>query len=186
MYKRTGKDNDYKVSKEAQQATTNEVRKSKQNYEYKLAQHIMSDSKTFYAYVRSKQNVRDNAGCIITKGCLMAAELNKHSSSVLTRQDISSFSLIAYTVTKFNGPKPEILGREGIASKIFGREGIASKILGREGIASKILGREGIASKILGREGIASKILGRERIASKLFNVKENKLLGVDGIRPKN
>ena len=44
-------------------------------------QNIKSDSKSFYAYVRSKQNVRDkvgpledNAGIKITQGCLMAEE----------------------------------------------------------------------------------------------------------------
>ena len=41
---------------------TNEVRKSKRNFEHKLAQNIKSDSKSFYAYVRSKQNVRDKVG----------------------------------------------------------------------------------------------------------------------------
>ena len=30
-----------------------------ENVEHKLAQNIKSDSKSFYAYVRSKQNVRD-------------------------------------------------------------------------------------------------------------------------------
>ena len=55
----------------------------------------MSDSKSFYAYVRSKQNVRyrvgpleDNAGNIITQGVLMAEKLNMHFSSVFTREDI--------------------------------------------------------------------------------------------------
>ena len=45
------------------------------------AQNIKSDSKSFYANVRSKQNVRDrvgpledNAGNIITQGVLMAEE----------------------------------------------------------------------------------------------------------------
>ena len=35
---------------------------SKRNFEHKLAQNIKSDSKSFYAYVRSKQNVRDKVG----------------------------------------------------------------------------------------------------------------------------
>ena len=39
-----------------------QVRKSKRNFEHKLAQNIKSDSKSFYAYVRSKQNVRDKVG----------------------------------------------------------------------------------------------------------------------------
>ena len=59
VYKHTGKDQDYVVYKEALNAATNEVRKSKRNVELKLAPNIKSDSKSFYAYVRSKQNVRD-------------------------------------------------------------------------------------------------------------------------------
>ena len=50
------------VYKEALNAATNEVRKSKRNFELKLAQNIKSDSKSFYAYVSSKQNVRDKVG----------------------------------------------------------------------------------------------------------------------------
>ena len=76
VYKHTGKDTDYDAYKEALNAATNEVRKSKRNFEHELAQNIKSDSKSFYAYVRSKQNVRDkvgplkdNAGNIITQGC---------------------------------------------------------------------------------------------------------------------
>ena len=59
VYKHTGKDKDYDAYKEALNAATNEVRKSKRNFEHKLAQNIKSDSKSFYAYVRSKQNVLD-------------------------------------------------------------------------------------------------------------------------------
>ena len=85
------------VYKEALNAATNEVRKSKRNFELKLAQNIKSVSKSFYAYVRSKQNVRDkvgpledNAGDIITEGILMAEELNMHFSTVFTREDTRS------------------------------------------------------------------------------------------------
>ena len=74
VYKHTGKDTDYDAYKEALNAATNEVRKSKRNFEHKLAQNIKSDSKSFYAYIRSKQNVRnrvgpleDNDGNIITR-----------------------------------------------------------------------------------------------------------------------
>ena len=81
----TGTDKDYDAYKEALNAATNEFRKSKRNFEHKLAQNIKSDSKSFYAYVRSKQNVRDkvglleeNAGNIITQGFLMAEELKGH------------------------------------------------------------------------------------------------------------
>ena len=84
VYKHTGKDNDYEVYKEALNAAMNEVRKFKRNFEHKLARNIKSDSKSFYAYVRSKQNVRDkveplgdNAGNIITRVFLIAEELNR-------------------------------------------------------------------------------------------------------------
>ena len=70
---------------------------SKRNFEHKLAKNIKSDSKSFYAYLRSKENIRDkvgpleeNVGNIITQGYLMAEELNMHFSSVFTREDTSS------------------------------------------------------------------------------------------------
>ena len=107
VYKHTGMDKDYEVYKEALNAATNEVRKSKRNFEQKLAQNIKSDRKSLYAYVRSKQNVRDtvgpledNAGNIITQGSLMAEELNMHFSSVFTREDTCSLPV---PETKFNG-----------------------------------------------------------------------------------
>ena len=62
VYKHTGKDKDYEVYKEALNAATNEARKSKRNVEHTLAQHLKTDSKSFYAYIRSKHNVRDNVG----------------------------------------------------------------------------------------------------------------------------
>ena len=126
VYKHTGKDQDYVVYKEALNAATNEVRKSKRNFELKLAQNIKSDSKSFYAYVRSKQNVRDkvgpledNAGDKITEGILMAEELNMHFSSVFTREDTSSLPV---PETKFKGSEEEKLGQlivtpEVVASK---------------------------------------------------------------------
>ena len=58
----TGKDTYFEVSKQALNEATHEVRKSKRNLEHKLAHNIKSDSKRFYAYVRSKQNVRDKVG----------------------------------------------------------------------------------------------------------------------------
>ena len=57
-----GKENDYEVYKEALIEATNEVRKYERNFEHKLAQNIKSDSKSIYAYVISKQNVRDKVG----------------------------------------------------------------------------------------------------------------------------
>ena len=111
IYKHTGNDKDYDANKEALNAATNVVRKSKRNFEHKLAQNIKSDSKSFYAYVRSKQNVRDrvgplegNAGNKITQGILMAEELNMHFSSVFTREDTTSLPV---PETKFEGSEGE-------------------------------------------------------------------------------
>ena len=114
VYKHTGNDNDYVVYKEALNAATNEVRKSKRNVELKLAQTIKSDRMSFYEYVRSKQNVRnkvgpleDNAGDIITEGFLMAEELNMHFSSGFTREDTS---WLPVPETKFNGSEEKRSG----------------------------------------------------------------------------
>ena len=53
-----------------------------------------------YAYVRSKENVRDkdgpledSAGNIISQGFLMAEDLNGYFSSGFTKEDISSLSV---------------------------------------------------------------------------------------------
>ena len=145
VYKHTGKDKDYEVYKEALNADTNEVRKAKRNFEHKLAQNIKSDSKSFYAYVRSKQNVRDkvgpledNAGNTITEGCLVAEELNVHFSSVFTREDTSSLPV---PETKFNGSEEEKLGQlvvtpEVVASKINNMK--ENKSPGVDGLSPKI------------------------------------------------
>ena len=103
-----GKDKEYEVYKEAH-AETNEVRTSKRTFEQKIAHIIKSDSNRLYAYVRSKQNVRDkvgplvdNAGNILTQDFLRAEELNVHFSSVFTRKYTSS---LPAPETKFSGPK---------------------------------------------------------------------------------
>ena len=134
------------VYKEALNAATNEVRKSKRNFELKLAHNIKSDSKSFYAYVRSKQNVRDkvgplenNAWDIITEGFLMAEELNMHFSSVFTREGTSSLPV---PETKFNGSEGEWLGQlvvtpEVVTSKINNMK--ENKSPGVDGISPTIL-----------------------------------------------
>ena len=70
-------------------------------------------ARVFYAYVRSKQNVRDkvglledNAGNIISQVDLMAENLNDYFSSVFTREDISS---IPVPDAKFQEAKPGYL-----------------------------------------------------------------------------
>ena len=62
-------------------------RKSKRTFQKKLAGNIKNDSKSFYAYVRNKQKVRDkvgplknNSGNIISDGFQMAEVLNEYFS----------------------------------------------------------------------------------------------------------
>ena len=50
---------DYNNYKEALNLATAEMRKSKRSFEQKFANDIKKDSKSFYAYVRSKQKIRD-------------------------------------------------------------------------------------------------------------------------------
>ena len=119
VYKHTGTDKDYDAYKQALNAATNEVRKSKRNFEHNLAQNIKSDSKSLYAYVRSKQNVRDN--------------------SLFTREYSSS---IPVPETKFKGSEGERLGQlvvtpEVVVSKINNMK--ENKSPGVDGISPKIL-----------------------------------------------
>ena len=126
----------------------NEVGKSKRNVEHKLAQNIKSDSKSFYAYVRSKQNVRDkvgpledNFGNIVTQGFLMAEEFNMHFGSVFTREDTSSLPVPRNKVQGIRG-EGERLGQlvvtpEEVASKINNMK--ENKSPGVDGISPKIL-----------------------------------------------
>ena len=146
VYKHTGKDKDYVVYKKALNAATNEVRKSKRNFEHKLAQNIKSESKSFYAYVRCKQNVRDNVGPmedndgnIITQGVLMAEELNMHFSSMFMREDTRSLRV---PETKSSGTEGErlhqlIVTPEVVASNINNMT--ENKSPGVDGISPEIL-----------------------------------------------
>ena len=83
--------------KEALNAATTKNRQSKRSDDQILACNIKHYSKSVYAYVRSKQNVRDkvgpledSVGNIISQDFLMAENLNVYFSSVFTREDISS------------------------------------------------------------------------------------------------
>ena len=146
VYRRTGKEEDYANYKEALNAATTEIRQSKRSYEQKLACNIKNDSKSFYAYVRSKQNVQDkvgpledNAGNIISQGFLMAEDLNGYFSSVFTKEDISSLPVAD---AKFQGAKSDYLGPlvvtpEMVAKKIKAMKD--NKSPGVDGIPPKLL-----------------------------------------------
>ena len=146
VYRRTRKDEDYAKYKEALNAATTEIRQSKRSYEQKLACNIKNDSKSFYAYVRSKQNIQDkvgtledSAGNIISQGFLMAEDLNGYFSSVFTKEDISSLPVAD---AKFQGAKSDYLGPlvvtpELVAKKIKAMKD--NKSPGVDGIPPKLL-----------------------------------------------
>ena len=124
VYRRTRKDEDYANYKEALNLATTEITKSKRTFEKKMAGNIKNDSKSFYAYVRSKQKVRDkvenNRGNIISDGFQIAEVLNEYFSSVFTTEVISSLPV---PFTKLEGNTSEHLGQlfvppEMIANKI--------------------------------------------------------------------
>ena len=56
----TRKDEDYANYKEALNLATTEFRKSKRTFEKKLAGNIKNDSKSFYAYVNRKFEIRSD------------------------------------------------------------------------------------------------------------------------------
>ena len=111
-----------------------------------LACNIKNDSKSFYAYVRSKQNVQDkvgpledSAGNIISQGFLMAEDLNDYFSSVFTKEDISSLPVAD---AKFQEAKSDYLGPlvvtpELVAKKIKAMKD--NKSPGVDGIPPKLL-----------------------------------------------
>ena len=63
-YKHTGKVEDYTKYKDALKETTNEIREYKLNFERKVTANIKQDSKSLFAYIRSKQKVRYTVGSL--------------------------------------------------------------------------------------------------------------------------
>ena len=146
VYRRTKKEEDYAKYKEALNAATTEIRQSKRSYEQKLACSIKNDGKSFYAYVRSKQNVQDkvgpledSAGNIISQGFLMAEDLNGYFSSVFTKEDISSLPVAD---AKFQGAKSYYLGPLVVTPELVAKKLKAmkdNKSPGVDGIPPKLL-----------------------------------------------
>ena len=111
-----------------------------------MAGNIKNDSKSFYAYVRSKQKVRDkvgplenNRGNTISDGFQMTEVLNEYFSSVFTTKDISSLQV---PFTKFEGNKSEHLGQLFVTPVM-----IANKIIKMKD--NKSSGVDGIPPKLL-------------------------------------
>ena len=145
-YRHNGSEEDYAIYKEALNQATAEIRNSKRSYEQKLAFNIKHDSKSCYAYVRSKQKVQDKVGPlegsdgnIITEGFLMAENLNEYFSSVFTREDTSALPV---PETKFEGRESDYLGQLIVTPKM-----VTKKI--RDMKENKSPGVDGIPPKLL-------------------------------------
>ena len=145
-YRHTGSEEDYSIYKEALNQATAKIRNSKRSYEQKIAFNIKHNSKSFYAYFRSKQKVQDKVshiensdGNIITEGFLMAENLNEYFSSVVTRQDISILPVLE---TKFEGREFDYLGQLIITQTM-----VAMKI--RDMMDNKSPGVDGIRPKLI-------------------------------------
>ena len=121
VYRRTRKDESYAIYKEALNAATNEIRQSNRSYEQKLACNIKNYSKSFYTYIRSKQNIRDKVGPLEDSagGFLMAEDLNGYFSSLFTREDISS---LPFPDAKFQKAKSDYLGQLIITPEIVAKK----------------------------------------------------------------
>ena len=145
-YRHNGSEEDYAIYKEALNQATAEIRNSKRSYEQKLAFTIKHDSKSFYAYVRSKQKVQDKVGPlegsdgnIITEGFLMAENLNEYFSSVFTREDASALPV---PETKFEGRESDYLEQLIVTPKMVAkkmRDMKENKSPGVDGIPPKLL-----------------------------------------------
>ena len=126
VYRRTRKDEDYANYKEALNLATTEIIKHKRTFEKNWSGNIKNDSNSLYAYVRSKQKVRDkvgplesNRGNIISDGFQMAEVLNEYFSSVFTTEDISSLQV---PFTKFEGNTSEHLGQLFVTPEIIAKK----------------------------------------------------------------
>ena len=88
-----------------------------------MAGNIKNDSKSFYAYERSKQKVRDKVGPlennsenIISDGFQMAEVLNEYFSSVFTTENINSLP-VPYKINNMKDNKSP--GVDGIPPKLL-------------------------------------------------------------------
>ena len=91
-----------------------------------LKEPLKKIGKSFYAYVRSKQKVRDkvgplenNSGNIISDGFQMAEVLYEYFSSVVTTEDISS---LPFLFTKFEGSESEHLGQLVVTPEMIAKK----------------------------------------------------------------
>ena len=91
------KDKDHPAVKRANQISKNELKKARRNFEKMLAMNIKCDSKSFYAYARSKSKSKVQVGSLIDSHGRQISEdkdivthLNEYFSSVFTKEDLTN------------------------------------------------------------------------------------------------
>jgi len=99
-----------------------ETKRAKKNFEKKLAENIKEDTKLYYAYVRSNNNIKpstgpivDEAGTLKTDPSDVAEELNNYFSSVFTKEDTTN---LPPTAQHANGKINAILNNIRITEQI--------------------------------------------------------------------
>ena len=122
-YIKSGKDNKlYEIYKEKLRKSVQENNRAKIVFEKNLADNIKKDSKSFYAYVRSKQRskvrvgpLKDSTGNIVSDSRAIADLLNSYFSSVFT---IENVSLIPNPTSNFDFTNSQILRELCIDEKL--------------------------------------------------------------------
>ena len=94
-YKHSGKNqNEYDNYLQKLHAANRQNREAKVEFEKKLASNIKKDSKSFYAYIGSKQKTREKIGSLVNENGDLVTDnkesadlLNKYFSSVFTNEN---------------------------------------------------------------------------------------------------
>jgi hypothetical protein len=118
----------YNVYKDKLRESIRVNNEAKESFEVKLADNIKQDSKSFYAYVRSKQRCKetvgpftDNNGKIVSDNKVGANLLNDYFVSVFTTEDLNTI------------PEPE-----NIFTRSINEEGLSTIIISEEIVCKKL------------------------------------------------
>ena len=145
-YQQTKSREDYEVYKKALNEATKKIREAKQNFEMKLAKNIKQDTKSFYAYARSKYKTKERVGPLtdeknelVDDDANAARMLNSYFTSVFTNEPNEDVPEIRQV---FNGREDEKLDnieirREDVYSRLIGLR--VDKAPGPDNIVPRVL-----------------------------------------------
>ena len=129
--------------KAANNSAVKEIKKAKRNFEKKLSQNIKHDSKSFFAYVRSKSKCKIETGTLIDDNNVtlntdsaIADHFNNYFGSVFTREDYS------------DPPKPNPVSDHVTCTDLQFDENTVHKAICKLR-SDKSMGPDGLAPKLL-------------------------------------